>query len=163
MEVKDQATITGYTPLGPNGWHDVEIEGPFGGDTLVEGFRYFPTGGAPFNGADIHVESITAPADVTLIASGKALNPYIAFLSYGGGPTPTAYGLMGLDSPIFPLFASNLNAQGYGLLPLSLAPGLGPLDFYIHLLGVDPTGNPVWSEGGNNPNGTGGLWFHLNN
>ena len=91
------------------------------------------------------------------------MNPYLAFFSYGGGPQTTPYGTMGLDFPFYYLFSSNLNTQGYALIPLTLSAGFGPFDFYIHILGLDSGGNIVWSTGGNNPNGSGSVWFHLNN
>ena len=58
-------------------------------------------------------------------------------------------------------FSSDLEAIFRDLYQLPA--GYGPLDLYIHSLGFDGAGKVVWAEGGNNPNGTGSVWYHLNN
>jgi hypothetical protein len=163
VNVLNSTTATCQAPAGTNGWSDVEISGIFGNDSLPGGFRYFPVGNQPFNGTDIPTDSVNGPVASQLIVSGKAGNPYLLFLSYGGGPLPTPYGNAGLTPPVVFLVSSSLGPQGYSLLPLFLPSGLGPLDFYIHALGLDNVGNVLWSYGGNNPNGTGSVWYHLNN
>jgi hypothetical protein len=163
LVVVDPGTITGFSPQGTNGWEDVEVSNSIGSDTLTEGFRYFPTGGLPFNGTDIHTESLDAPAVATVIASGLPNHSCTGFFSYGGGATPTPYGTMGLTFPIYYLFSLNHNNDGFTLVPLELSQGFGPLDFYIHILGLDSGSNPIWSYGGNNPNGSGSIWIHVNN
>jgi len=87
---------------------------------------------------------------------------YIAFYSAGGGPLPTPFGIAGLDHPMIGILAAGLNEQGYDLLPVVPPAGwAGFKDFYIHVLGMSVTGKPVWATGGNNPNGSGSIWFHL--
>jgi hypothetical protein len=141
----------------------VEVSNTYGNDSLNDGFRYFPTGGAPFNCADVHTESLDTPATVSLITSGLPGNPFHLYYSYGGGPVNTSWGIMGLDLPIFFGFSMNLNAQGYWVIPVGFDPGFGGLDLYIHFLGTNSQGKPAWCSGGNNPNGSGSIWVHLNN
>jgi hypothetical protein len=162
VQVLDPGTLTCLTPSGTNGWHDVEAENSLGSNTLLEGFRYYPAGGLPFNGTDVHTESLDTPAEVTLIASGKALKPFNLYYAFSGGPMPTPYGIMGLDPPVYFVLSAYLSDQGDFLLPLTLPSGFGELDIYLHLLGVDEWDHPAWAYGGNNPNGSGSVWLHLN-
>ena len=163
VNVLNASTLTCLTPAGANGFKNVVVSNTYGSDTLVNGFRYFPVTNQPFNGADRPTDSLTAPVDTTLIASGNAGQLILLFYSLGGGPLPTPYGIAGLNLPAIYLFAANLNAEGYLLIPLSLAAGYGPLDLYFHVLGTDNVGKIMWAYGGNNPNGTGSVWYHLNN
>lgn len=159
----DESTITCTAPAGINGFKDVVVTNIYGSDTLNGGYRYFPVNGYPFNGADVSTESLNTPAETTLIVSGKPLHMVLAFLSFGGGPLPSAFGNAGLDYPFIYLFTASLNASGYLLVPFDAPAGYGPLDVYVHTLGYDGSGNIVWANGGNNPNGTGSVWYHLNN
>lgn len=163
VNVVNANTITCFTPTGNNGWVDVEVSSAAGSGALTNGYRYFPILGDPFNATDIMTDSVDAPEDLNLIFSGVSKNPFTAYLSFGGGPTPTSFGTMGLDFPIILLLSSNLNIQGFALVPITLPQGFGPLDIYIHALGFKSGGDIVWSTGGNNPNGSGSIWIHLNN
>jgi hypothetical protein len=163
VNVVNAGTLTCNTPAGADGFMDVAVSNTYGNDTLVDGYRYFPVTNLPFNGADVPTDSLNTPAETVLIASGNAGNMFLVFYSAGGGPVSTPYGNAGLDVPIVYLFAANLNAEGYLTMPVNLPSGYGPLDLFVHLLGLDNLGNPVWSYGGNNPNGTGSVWYHLNN
>ena len=40
---------------------------------------------------------------------------------------------------------------------------MGPIDFYIHNVGQDGMNGLAWAFGGNNPNGSGSIRFHVNN
>jgi hypothetical protein len=163
VSVVNSTTLTCNIPAGTDGWEDVAVSNTNGSDTMVDGFRYFPVTTMPFNGTDVPTNSVDTPAQTTLIASGNPGALFLAYFSAGAGPLPTPFGNAGLDNPIVYLFAANLNAEGYLLLPVSLPSGFGPVDLYLHLLGADNLGKPAWSFGGNNPNGTGSVWYHLNN
>ena len=155
--------LTCVVPAGTDGWYDVELSNSYGSDTLDDGFRYFPVGGDPFNAADIHTESIDTPAEAVLIISGIPGKTYALFFSYGGGPETTGWGTMGLDIPFYQLFVASIPAEGCVLIPLTFPAGYGPLDFYMHSLGTNSLDNILWAYGGNNQNGSGSVWFHLNN
>ncbi len=163
ITVVNATTITCLTPAGTNGWYDVEVANTSGSDLLTGGFRFFPTGGAPFNAMDVPTDSLDAPVMVTLLLSGQPADPFFVFFSFGDGPVSTKYGIMGLDFPIYSMINLVLNGQGYFALPFSLTPGYGPLDLYMHTLGLDALGKPKWAYGGNTTNGSGSVWLHLNN
>jgi len=165
INVLDSTTLTCNTPAGVNGWHEVFVENSNGNATLpaTSGFRYFPVTHLPFNGSNIPSESLNTPVVPTLIVSGNPMTPFISFFSLGGGPMSTPFGNAGLSNPFYNLFTSVIGSEGYFYLPLSLPAGYGPLDIYIHVLGLDNLGKPLWAYGGNNPNATGSIWFHLNN
>ena len=65
------------------------------------------------------------------------------------------------DFPVSILFSANLNNQGFSLTPIRLSLINGPVDLFVHVLGVDPNGQPLWSVGGNNPNDSGSIWLYL--
>ncbi|MHC4944890.1 MAG: C25 family cysteine peptidase [Planctomycetota bacterium] len=161
--VVDSTTLTCVTPAGTNGWHNVEVSNSYGSGTLPAAWRYYPVTTNPFNGTDVNVANLTTPADVVMIISGNPLTSYYAFFSFGGGPTPTPYGNMGLDSPFYFLFSGVIPGSGHLLIPMPIGAGYGPLDFYIHVLGLNGSSQAVWAYGGGNPNGTGSIWFHLLN
>jgi hypothetical protein len=163
VTVVDGSTITCTTPAGVNGFKGVEVANIYGTDALNGGFRYFPVNGYPFNAADVPTESLNAPAQTMLIASGCPLRMFLALFSFGGGPLPSAYGTAGLDYPFYSLFSATLGFEGYLLVPFSVPGGYGPLDIFVHTLGYDASWNIVWANGGNNPNGTGSVWYHVNN
>jgi hypothetical protein len=163
VTVLNATTLTCQTPPGTNSWVGLEIASNNGGDFLFPGFRYFPVTSDPFNGSDVPTGSVNAPLATKLIVSGNPGAPYLAFLSFGGGPLSTPWGQAGLDMPVYFLFSLNLPAQGFSLIPLDLEPGSGPLDFYIHILSVNGGGATVWASGGGNPNGTGSIYYHVNN
>ena len=159
----NDTTLTCVTPAGTNGWEDVSVSNAYGGDTLTGGYRYFPTGGDPFNGTDIPTGSMDTPETVALIASGQPSEAHVFFVSLGGGPLWTEYGWMGLDYPIYRMLPGTFNPSGYRIITLGFPSGFGPLDLYMHCLSYTELGAVVWAYGGNNPNGSGSVWFHLNN
>lgn len=161
INVINSSSLTCNTPAGANGWEDVLVSNSIGSDTLVDGFRYFPALGLPFNAADIHTEALDAPVDVTLIFSGSSQAAFMSFYSFGNGPVTTPYGIMGLSIPFYNLISMSLNTQGYQLVPLTIPAGYGPLDLYIHSLGPNGSGQGVWAYGGNDPSQS--IWIHLNN
>jgi hypothetical protein len=162
VNVIDASTLTCVTPPGTTGWFDVEVFTDFGEAVLPEGFRYFPTGGLPFNGTDVHTESLDAPTKVTLIASGLPQQYFIIYFSYDTRSVQTPYGIMGLEFPVYFVACLPLNKGGYEKVRIPVSKGHGPLDFYVHCLGQDANGALLWSHGGNNPNGSGSIWFHVN-
>ncbi|MHC4942183.1 MAG: C25 family cysteine peptidase [Planctomycetota bacterium] len=170
VEVLSPLEVRCVTPEGVYGYRTVWIENEHGRDSLTKGFFYFPTAGDPFNGTDIATSPLKIPENedpeaytpVTLIASGTPSAPFLIFYSQSGGPLQTPFGQAGLDLPIRPLFASVLNGQGFALMPIKVPHYWGGFfDLYIHILGIGTSGKPVWSFGGNNPNHTGSVWFHL--
>jgi hypothetical protein len=163
VTVLSSSTLTCQSPAGTNGWVGLEISSDNGGDFIFPGFRYFPVTSNPFNASDVPTNSVNAPLATNIIVSGNPGAPYLAFLSFGGGPLSTPWGQAGLDMPVYFLFSLNLPGQGFSLIPLDLEAGSGPLDFYIHILSVDGVGSTVWAYGGGNPNGTGSIWYHVNN
>lgn len=163
VNVQNSTTLTCLTGSNTSGFKDVEVSNTYGNDILSQAFRYFPVNVDPFNATDIDTSSLDAPVDVSLIFSGYPFNNFIVFFSFLGGPTPTPYGTMGLGFPVLYLFPGFLNSEGYMILPLTLDPAGAPLDFYLHALGLNSSGKPVWSTGGNNPNGSESIWIHLNN
>ena len=163
INVQNSTTLTCTTPAGPAGRRSIQVSNSYGTGTLVEGYLYFSVGGLPFNTTDVLTESIDAPKTITLIVTGLPYNTYAVYYSYGGGPIQTGWGTMGLGIPFWLLFMAPLNSQGYSLVPLALPSGYGPFDFYMHTLGLDSQGKILWAEGGNNPNGSGSVYFHLNN
>jgi hypothetical protein len=162
-QVVNSTTITCDTPPGANGWHDVQVSNANGSDSLPGGWRYFPVTTNPFNGTNINVKSLNTPANVVMIFSGNPWTPYYAFFSYEGGPTPTPYGQMGLGAAFWPLLTGTIGGTGFVYIPLQLESGYGPVDFYIHMLGLNGVSQGAWAYGGGNPNLTGSIWFHLNN
>ena len=83
------------------------------------------------------------------------------FLSFGGGPTNSQWGVMGLDIPMYHMFTSTLNAYGYQTLLLEMEDvGAGYFNFFTHALVSDNP--PVWAIGGGNPNSTGSIKWGLN-
>lgn len=161
--------ITCVTPANTTGRYDLVISNNMGEDNARDAFFYFPTGGEPFNSTDRDTTNLNVPGQeqniepdpVNLIVSGQPLGMYIIFYSAGGGPLPTPFGNAGLDLPVVGIQAATLNAQGFALIPVVPPVGwAGYKDFYIHVLGTSASGQPVWSIAGNNPNGTGSIWFH---
>ncbi|MFH2001403.1 MAG: C25 family cysteine peptidase [Planctomycetota bacterium] len=158
------------TPPNPQGRYDLVVSNALGSDEVRKAFLYFPTGGDPFNSTDREtiglshatLEAQGASDKVTLIVSGIPSSLYIAFYSKGGGPLVTPFGTAGLSDPVQGILAATLNEQGFDLVPMNLPAGwTGLSDFYIHVLGTNASQQPVWASQGNNPNGTGSIWFHL--
>jgi hypothetical protein len=163
VQVVNSSTIHCDTPAGVNGWWDVEVSNVNGSDTLPACWRYFPVTGNPFNGTNVNTKSLNTPANVVMIISGNPWTPYYAFFSFEGGPTPTPYGQMGLGASFIHLLSGSIGGTGFVYIPFHFESGYGPVDFYIHTLGVNGAGHGVWAYGGGNPNGTGSIPFHLNN
>ena len=167
VTVLSASQIACIAPAGTNGWVDVEVTNANGSDSLNEGYRYVPTGlnpsGQPFNCTDIRTESLDVPKDITLIMTGLPNKSYGIFYSFGPGPINAGIDVIGLSFPLYMFTVGSLNFAGVGTIPFTLPSGYGPLDFYIHSAGQDSSDNIRWAWGGNNPNGSGGIWFHLNN
>ncbi|MFH2000858.1 MAG: C25 family cysteine peptidase [Planctomycetota bacterium] len=161
VAIVDDTTVTCTVPAGNAGWQGIEMSNTYGSNTLNQSFLYFPVGGNSYNAADMDTASLDTPAEPVFVVSGASSNPYMVFFALGGGPLPTPFGNAGLDNTITFLLSSNLNMQGYALIPLVVPAGFGPLDLYFHVLGLNG-GQAVWSYGGNNPNGTGSIWLQLN-
>lgn len=158
VNVVSPVKVTCLTPPGIDGYKEVQVTSSLGSDSLYPAFRYFPVGGMPFNGTDVPPDGLCPSMEATLIASGMPSQPFMVFISSGGGPYPTPWGLMGLDAPVTYIFCSYLNLEGYALIPFQL-PLAGSSECYLHILGMDPAGFPLWSKGGENPNGTGSIFF----
>lgn len=158
VNVVSPEKLTCLTPPGSNGYKEIQVTSSLGSGSLYPAFRYFPLGGLPFNGTDVPPEGLCPSMEATLIASGMPSHPFMVFISAGGGPSKTPWGFMGLGAPVSFIFCSCLNLEGFALLPFQL-PEASSSEFYLHILGVDPAGFPRWSEGGENPNGTGSIFF----
>jgi len=164
VNVLNSTTLTFTAPPLTNGWYDVRVGNAYGTDTVAAGYRAFPLTTNPFNATDIVSSPLTPPCTATLIVSGNAGTPFMAFYSFGTGPTATPYGTMGLSMPVYLLLSGVIGpGASYTFTPLALPSGYGPLDLYIHVLGYDGAGYLKWAFGGYNPGGYGSIWFHLNN
>ncbi|MHC4942090.1 MAG: IPT/TIG domain-containing protein [Planctomycetota bacterium] len=161
--VIDQNTLTCTTPASPiPDKVDVMVITSIGSGTLINGFIFFPPGGAPAqNLTDVDTLDLY-PHDVVKHATiGPPGALYMVFLSFGPGPTNSPWGPAGLDMPIYFLWSGVLNSTGYQTVTLVMPDaGAGFINFYTHAL-VDES-PPVWAEGGNNPNGTGSIMWGLN-
>lgn len=160
VAVLNATTLTCTTPmLGHPGLVDVDVSNSTGMGTLEEGFEYTPGAGVPRNMTDIDTLSLpNPPVWVEFYTIGDPGALYVLLLSFGGGPTPTKFGVMGLDVPYIWLASSFIGVKGYEGLKFEV-PDVGPLDFYIHALVDDSP--PIFAEGGNNPNGTHSVKFVL--
>jgi PKD repeat protein len=160
--VVDANNITCDTPEYPiPDLVDVEVINSNGSDLLEKGFEFIPqSGAAPLNLT--HIDTLNLfPGDIVRHAvTGQPGALYMVFLSLGGGPLNTPWGVMGLDVPFYHAFSFNLNAQGYHVVPLQLEDMGGYFEFYTHAIVDDKP--PVWAVGGNNPNGSGSIKWGLN-
>jgi hypothetical protein len=163
IAVLNATTLTCQTPAYPiPGFVDVEVRNSNGEDTLNNGFEFLPeSGAAPLNLTDVDTLDLYPFDVVHMVITGDPGALYFVFLSFGGGPIPTLWGLMGLDLPIYYLWNAGLNASGYHTVPIWIPPtGGGYFNFFTHALVDDNP--PVWAMGGNNPNGSGSIMWGVN-
>ncbi len=162
VTVVNDNTITCDTPEYPiPDVVDVEIANSNGADTLSDGFEFIPpTGAPPMNLTDVDTLNVYPGDIIRLSITGQPGAAYAVFISLGGGPTPSQWGIMGLGAPLH-LWTATLNTQGYITVPIEMSdPEIGFFNFYIHALVDD---SPlIWATGGNNPNGSGSIKFGLN-
>ncbi len=162
IQVIDANTITCMTPAYPvPDIVDVELKNSNGMDLLSSGFEFIPESGkAPLNLTDRDTLDLYPGDTVRFAVTGQPGALYMVFLSLGGGPVNSPWGVMGLDFPIYHLWTSGLNAYGYQTIPITLEDlGVGFLNFYLQALVND---SPiVWAVGGNNPNGSGSTKWGL--
>jgi hypothetical protein len=153
-------TLTCDTPISSHpGFVNVAVSNSFGTGTLEDGFEYIPDAGAPRNVTDLDTLNLPQPpVTVMFYTIGDAGAAYMLFGSFGGGPLPTPYGIMGLDNPVIWLGTSFVGSKGYQGIALNI-PDAGPVEFFIHALVDDSP--PVFATGGNNPNGSGSVKFVL--
>jgi hypothetical protein len=140
---------------------DVEVANAHGSDILEDGFEFIPqSGAAPENLTDVDTLDLY-PMDVVRVAiTGQPGALYFVFLSFGGGPVSTPYGMMGLNFPLYFFWSATLNANGYHIVPITMPyTGGGFVNFYTQALVDDNP--PVWAMGGNNPNGYGSIMWGL--
>ena len=109
---------------------------------------------------DVDTLDLEQGDEIRLCITGKPGALYMMFLSFGGGPINTPWGVMGLSFPMISLWSANLNAYGYQTIDIEIQsdPG-GTVEFYTHALVDDDP--PAWAIGGNNPNGSGSIKWRL--
>jgi hypothetical protein len=114
----------------------------------------------PLNLVDVDTLDLYPGDKVFHSVTGPPGAAYMTFLSLGGGPTPTPWGVMGLQLPVYLLWANLLNGDGFHTVPIVMVDtGSGFISFFTHTL-VDAS-PPVWAHGGNNPNGSGSIQWGL--
>lgn len=162
--IVDPETITCLTPANPiPGWVDVSATNTVGSDTLPLSFHYIPPAGAPpMNLTDVDTMNLISRDHVLHAVTGQPGKLFLVFLSMtGGGPNNTKWGIMGLDAPLIYGYSGFIDADGYMTVLLSMPINhSGYFNFYTHALVDDSP--PVWSTGGNNPNGSGSIMWGLN-
>ncbi|MBU0754576.1 MAG: IPT/TIG domain-containing protein [Planctomycetes bacterium] len=158
--VLNSTTLTCNTPASPHpGFVEVSVSNSTGSGSLIDGYEYTPDAGVPRNMTDLDTLNLPQlPVNVVFYTIGDPGRLYLLFFSAGGGPTPTPFGVMGLDLPYYDLLLWTIGAKGYTGLEVTL-PDIGPMEFYVHSLVDDSP--PVFAEGGNNPNGSGSVKFVL--
>jgi hypothetical protein len=141
---------------------DVVASNTNGSFTLTNGYEFIPQAGqAPRNLTDVDTLDLYPYDEVRHAVTGLPGSLYYVFLSFGGGPVLTPYGLMGLNWPIYFFWNGYLNSYGYQTVTLTMPYlGYGFIQFYTHALVDDFV--PIWAIGGNNPNGTGSIVWGLN-
>jgi hypothetical protein len=114
----------------------------------------------PMHSTDVSTLDLHPGDTVRHFVTGPPGALYILFLSIGGGPLNTPWGIAGLDMPVFPIFQLGINSDGFHMVPMKMQdPGVGLYKWYTHAL-VD-IGAPAWAIGGNNPNGTHSIVWGL--
>jgi hypothetical protein len=114
----------------------------------------------PVNLTDVDTLDVKPFDRVNHTVTGKPGSFYMVLGSLGRGPTNTPWGVVGLDPPVYFLWAGTIGAFGYDTMPIVI-PYTGLGFFYAYSQTLVDNNPPVWAIGGNNHNGLGGCVWAL--